>query len=66
MGKVELRNKGVSFNIRDPQQKELYDYCMAKSNFSGYVKNLVLKDMLGVPSVVQHDTESSTDYSTFF
>lgn len=42
---VELKTKGVSFNVLDEDQEELYAYACSKSNFSGYVKRLIMKDM---------------------
>lgn len=45
--KLELKSKGVSFNILDDQQYELYELAVSKTNFSGYVKGLMLRDMLG-------------------
>ncbi|MDC3412504.1 hypothetical protein [Terrihalobacillus insolitus] len=44
---LDLKTKGVSFNLLDQDQKELYDHAMKKSNFSGYVKRLMIRDMLG-------------------
>lgn len=46
MKRVSLKSKGISFNIHDNQQRLLYDYANSKSNFSAYVKILLLKDML--------------------
>jgi hypothetical protein len=37
--------KGVSFNLKDQEQKKLYDYACSLKNFSGYVKELMLKDI---------------------
>jgi hypothetical protein len=40
---------GVAFNLTDPDQEELYVFARRRTNFSGYVKRLILKDMLGAP-----------------
>jgi hypothetical protein len=53
MSKKEQQNiktKGVSFNLDDPLQKQLYDHAMKHTNFSSYVKALIQRDMeRGVP-----------------
>lgn len=36
--------KGISFNLNDPQQKEIYEYAMSVKNFSGHVKTLLERD----------------------
>lgn len=45
---LDLKAKGVSFNIKDDHQRELWEYSVSKSNFSSYVKGLILRDMLGI------------------
>ncbi|WP_010099515.1 hypothetical protein [Ornithinibacillus scapharcae] len=65
MGKVELRTKGVAFNIADQQQKELYDYALSKSNFSGYIKGLIVRDMLGIPAIETKQESSVNDITSF-
>lgn len=65
MVKVDLKTKGVAFNIADQQQKELYDYALSKSNFSGYVKGLIIRDMLGIPMVESKQESSTDDISSF-
>lgn len=44
--KVDLKRKSVSFNASDPNQKEMLRYVSSQSNFSGYIKNLIMRDML--------------------
>lgn len=41
---TNIKNRGVSFNLDDPEQSELYSYCDNFSNFSGYVKGLIIAD----------------------
>lgn len=40
-------NKGVSFNLSDPDQIKLYKHAMERTNFSSYVKRLIQRDMEG-------------------
>lgn len=50
-------NKGVSFNLYDPDQKKMYDHAMKRSNFSAYVKRLIQRDIEGVRQVsTVHET----------
>lgn len=39
-----MKTKGVAFNLDDPDQKELYEYAMTRTNFSAYVKRLIQSD----------------------
>lgn len=45
--KVEMKTKSISFNILDESQKEMYRHAAGKSNFSGYIKELIMRDMFG-------------------
>ena len=65
MAKVDLRTKGVAFNVADHHQKELYEYALSKSNFSGYIKGLIVRDMLGIPMVESKREESVNDIESF-
>jgi hypothetical protein len=65
MVKVELKTKGVAFNVADHHQKELYEYALSKSNFSGYIKALIVRDMLGIPMVESKREESVSDVNSF-
>lgn len=38
--------KSVSFNSADPTEKELLDHLAAYPNFSGYIKTLIIADLL--------------------
>lgn len=38
--------KSISFQLSDPDELELYNHAMLRSNFSRYVKNLILLDMI--------------------
>ncbi|MCM3599419.1 hypothetical protein M3175_01645 [Robertmurraya korlensis] len=40
-----IKNKSVSFNVLDPQQKKLFNHCELYENFSSYIKGLILRDM---------------------
>lgn len=65
MGKVELRTKGVAFNVADQHQKELFEYALSKSNFSGYIKGLIVRDMLGIPMVESKREQGENDINSF-
>jgi hypothetical protein len=39
--------KNVAFNLLDPDEKALYNHAMKRTNFSGYVKRLIQRDMEG-------------------
>lgn len=39
-----MKTRGVTFNVEDPEQSQLYKYTLTKKNFSGYVKELIQKD----------------------
>lgn len=41
----QMHNQPVSFNLADPDQKELFDHAMKRPNFSGYIKRLIQRDM---------------------
>lgn len=39
-----MKSKSISFNIDDPAEKDLYAWCTAQKNFSGYTKELIATD----------------------
>lgn len=39
-----MKTKGVAFNLADPDQKELYEWAMDRTNFSAYIKRLIQAD----------------------
>lgn len=41
---MSMKNRGVSFNLDDPAQKELHDYTLNFTNFSAYVKGLIERE----------------------
>jgi len=41
----DIKNRPVAFNINDPFQRKLYEYTYTYTNFSAYVKMLILRDM---------------------
>lgn len=43
----EIVNRTVSFNILDPLQEQLYKHTKKYTNYSAYVKSLILRDMEG-------------------
>jgi hypothetical protein len=43
--KKNMKNKGVSFNLADPHQKELYNWACKHTNFSSLVKRLLADEM---------------------
>ena len=46
--KYQMVNKAVSFNVLDPDQKDLFEHAMKRKNFSSYIKRLIQRDMEGV------------------
>lgn len=40
-----MTTKGVTFNMAKLEQKEEFDHAIGTGNFSGYVKELIRKDM---------------------
>lgn len=40
-----MKTKGVAFNLDDPDQAELYEWAMSRTNFSAYMKRLIQADM---------------------
>lgn len=47
MPKKNMERKGVVFNLDDPDQLELFNHAMKRSNFSAYVKRLIQRDKEG-------------------
>lgn len=41
----DIKNRPVAFNINDPLQRKLYEHSYTHTNFSAYVKMLILRDM---------------------
>lgn len=41
---MSMKTRGVTFNIEDPEQLQLYKYSQTLGNFSGYIKELIRKD----------------------
>ena len=41
----DIKNRPVAFNIDDPLQRKLYEHSYTYTNFSAYVKMLILRDM---------------------
>lgn len=68
---AEIKRKPVAFNVEDPDQKKLYDHCRQRTNFSYYIKTLILRDLEGtqvsVKPVQQFEEESPEilDISSF-
>lgn len=44
MASDEFARRPVAFNLRDPHQRELYEYTRQFTNFSAYVKSLISAD----------------------
>lgn len=42
-----IKNRSVSFNLDDPDQKKMFEYANERTNFSAYVKRLIQRDMEG-------------------
>ena len=62
----DIKNRPVAFNINDPFQRELYEYSYTHTNFSAYVKMLILRDMdskkaESQPPVVAQATQPEID-----
>ncbi len=60
---MKCKTKGVTFNLFDQFQKELFDYSMQKTNFSGYIKGLIIRDMLGDPAQLEEQPKESVQVS---
>jgi hypothetical protein len=43
----QIIRKPVAFNLSDPDQLALYNHAMKRTNFSGYIKRLIQRDMEG-------------------
>jgi hypothetical protein len=43
----QIIRKPVAFNLSDPDQLALYTHAMKRTNFSGYIKRLIQRDMEG-------------------
>ena len=41
----KIVTKGVSFNVLDPDQKELLNHASKRRNFSSYIKRLIQRDI---------------------
>jgi hypothetical protein len=41
----QIVRKPVAFNLADPDQLELYNHAMKRTNFSSYIKRLIQRDM---------------------
>lgn len=51
-----IKNRSVSFNLDDPDQKRMFEYANERTNFSAYVKRLIQRDMeggVGTPVVLE-------------
>lgn len=42
-----MKNKLISFNPSNPDDMKLWDYLQTKKNKTGYIKELIRKDMEG-------------------
>jgi hypothetical protein len=42
--KADYKTKGVTFNLADPDQLQLFNFAMQRANFSGYIKRLIQRD----------------------
>jgi hypothetical protein len=40
-----MKNKPVTFNLDSDKEKQLFEYVMGRPNFSGYVKELIEKEI---------------------
>lgn len=60
-----IKVKSVAFNTDDPHQKELWDYCNTRGNFSAYAKAVFFHEMKGAHVVKQEPQEPETDINSF-
>lgn len=52
-----LKQKPVIFNLADPFQLKLLAHCNKQKNYSGYIKELIRRDMEGTYVALNvHDT----------
>lgn len=55
---AQMRSKSVGFNVEDPKEKFLYEYCNKNiKNFSEYVRDLVMKDISKTDTEKNHQHE---------
>lgn len=47
MGNVIRKAGAVVFNLADPDQLALWEHTQRRTNFSGYIKRLIQRDMEG-------------------
>ncbi len=59
---MEIKTKGVSFNVTDPHQRKLFEHTLRYTNFSSYIKSLIQRDMEGGANKVE---EPKFDSSLF-
>lgn len=58
-----MKHKAVVFNLNNPDEKELYDFCMKRaSNFSGFVKRVLFAYNQGFPKQEELPTNSDREY----
>lgn len=44
---MNIKTKGVAFNLDDPDQLKMLDHANQRTNFSSYIKRLIQRDMEG-------------------
>jgi hypothetical protein len=70
---TEIKRKPVAFNVADPDQRKLYEHCMQRTNFSYYIKTLILRDLeapqliktITEGTIIQNNDEEKIDISSF-
>lgn len=70
LGRENIKNKSVSFDVAVPLQKKLHDIAIAQKNYSEYVRTLMIADMLtdgalGDLSIVQRYNKKKYDPNDF-
>lgn len=61
---MNSKRKGVVFNLDNPDEKELYDFCSEKTNnFSGFVKKIIFLYKEGKITHVNSQSSSKENYN---
>lgn len=65
--KKNLKQKPVVFNVEDPYQRKLLDHTEQFTNFSGYIKRLIQRDMEGgsAPAAPSTKEDPGVDFKGF-
>lgn len=61
---MEIKVKGVAFNVEDPDQLKMLQHANLRQNFSSYIKRLIQRDMeSGIK--IEETTENDANFNSF-